>query len=120
MKAVIKLDVPDWQVGQPVTVYFKDTMIKRGVCEFDIKGYGLKPCPFCGRDDTLDYSTAKGNEECKHFEDEACPMFEESDGCPYQMIVCACGKGGCGASSGWKQTLEETIKAWTRRGGEDA
>lgn len=33
MKAVINLDVPEWQIGQPVSVYFPDTMQKRGVCE---------------------------------------------------------------------------------------
>ena len=33
MKAVIELDVPDYQIGQLVTVYFKDTMCKTGVCE---------------------------------------------------------------------------------------
>ena len=33
MKAVINLDVPDYQIGQPVTVYFKDTMVKHGICE---------------------------------------------------------------------------------------
>ena len=33
MKAVIRLDVPDWQIGQNVTVYFPDTMVKHGVCE---------------------------------------------------------------------------------------
>lgn len=32
MKAIIHLDVPDWQIGQPVTVYFPDTMQKKGVC----------------------------------------------------------------------------------------
>ena len=35
MKAIIKLDVPDFQIGQEVTVYFKDTMMKKGVCETD-------------------------------------------------------------------------------------
>ena len=35
MKAAIKLDVPEWQIGQPVTVFFKDTMEKHGVCEAD-------------------------------------------------------------------------------------
>ena len=35
MKAVIRLDVPDFQIGQPVTVYFKDTMQKKGYCEPD-------------------------------------------------------------------------------------
>jgi rubrerythrin len=33
VKAVIKLDVPEWQIGQQVTVYFKDTMCKIGICE---------------------------------------------------------------------------------------
>lgn len=33
MKAVIKLDVPDWQIGQKVSVYFPDTMVKYGTCE---------------------------------------------------------------------------------------
>lgn len=33
MKAVIYLDVPNYQISQEVTVYFKDTMMKRGVCE---------------------------------------------------------------------------------------
>ena len=33
MKAAIYLDVPDWQIGQDVTVYFPDTMIKHGKCE---------------------------------------------------------------------------------------
>ena len=30
--AVIYLDVPEWQIGQPVTIYFPDTMRKRGTC----------------------------------------------------------------------------------------
>ena len=33
MKALIELDVPEWQIGQEVAVYFPDTMRKRGKCE---------------------------------------------------------------------------------------
>lgn len=33
MKATIKLDVPDWQIGKDVTVYFPDTMMKKAKCE---------------------------------------------------------------------------------------
>lgn len=33
MKAVIYLDVPEWQIGQDVTVYFPDTMIKHSECK---------------------------------------------------------------------------------------
>ena len=31
--AIIKLNVPDFQIGKDVTVYFKDTMMKKGKCE---------------------------------------------------------------------------------------
>ena len=33
MKAIIKVDVPEFQVGQSVDVYFRDTMCIKGVCE---------------------------------------------------------------------------------------
>ena len=47
MKAIIRLDVPEWQIGQEVTVYFKDTMMKKSICEKDtitdkLKEYELK------------------------------------------------------------------------------
>ena len=35
MKAVIKLDVPEWQIGQDATIYFPDTMVKKSKCEED-------------------------------------------------------------------------------------
>ena len=38
MKAVIKLDVPDWQIGQEVSIYFPDTMMQKGICEAEHKG----------------------------------------------------------------------------------
>lgn len=33
VRAVIKLEVPEYQIGQPVTIYFKDTMQKFGICD---------------------------------------------------------------------------------------
>ena len=33
MKAIIKLDVPEWQIGQDVTIYFPDTMVIHAKCE---------------------------------------------------------------------------------------
>jgi len=33
MKAVIEVDVPEYQIGQEVSVYFKDTMCVKGVCK---------------------------------------------------------------------------------------
>ena len=35
MKAIIKIDVPEFQIGQEVSVYFKDTMCVKGICETD-------------------------------------------------------------------------------------
>lgn len=35
MKAVIEVDVPAYQIGQEVSVYFKDTMCIKGVCQGD-------------------------------------------------------------------------------------
>lgn len=72
MKAVIELDVPDWQIGQDVSVYFPDTMLKHGKCELlkergavkprvssveqrcgncnkVIEMDGWKACPWCGK-----------------------------------------------------------------------
>lgn len=33
MKALIELDVPEWQIGQEVTIHFPDSMCKKGVCK---------------------------------------------------------------------------------------
>lgn len=33
MKALIEIDVPEWQIGQEVTIYFPDSMCKKGVCK---------------------------------------------------------------------------------------
>ena len=33
MKAIIEVDVPDYQIGQEVSIYFKDTMMIKGVVQ---------------------------------------------------------------------------------------
>ena len=43
MKAIVKLDVPDWQIGQDVTVYFQDTMMKHTKCELLKEQEAVKP-----------------------------------------------------------------------------
>jgi hypothetical protein len=63
----------------------------------------LKPCPFCGN---------SKKPRVKHW---------EGDGCPGYVVVCdATGFHGspglgCGASSGWGETPDESIVAWNRR-----
>lgn len=41
--AVIYLDVPEWQIGQQVTIYFPDTMMKKSVCELLKKQEAVEP-----------------------------------------------------------------------------
>lgn len=33
MQAIIRVDVPDWQIGKKVSVYFPDSMMIHSVCE---------------------------------------------------------------------------------------
>lgn len=39
MKAIITVDVPEHQIGQEVSVYFKDTMCIKGTCESETEVY---------------------------------------------------------------------------------
>lgn len=33
MKAIIEIDIPDFQIGQEVSIYFKDTMMIKGTVQ---------------------------------------------------------------------------------------
>ena len=33
VNACVKIKVPKWQIGQEVSIYFKDTMYIKGICE---------------------------------------------------------------------------------------
>ena len=33
MKAIIQIDVPNYQIGQEVSIYFKDTMMIKGIVQ---------------------------------------------------------------------------------------
>ena len=76
----------------------------------------LETCPFCGKN-VAEITNIQNCEMCANFEDEEmCPSYEE---CGYgHFIVCNVNNGGCGASTGWYQTVEEAINAWNRRDGE--
>ena len=58
----------------------------------------LKPCPFCGQTEYL-CVWAEGIKENRQ----------------YQVVCDASHDGGCGASSGWKDTIMEAKEAWNRR-----
>lgn len=70
----------------------------------------LKPCPFCGKINTLTITSCVELEECKNF--EGC----EFDG--YKTICCDVNKGGCGAASGYAIDESLMIEKWNRRAGE--
>ena len=42
MKAIIRIDVPEYQIGQEVSCYFKDTMNVYGVCEAERTGHWIR------------------------------------------------------------------------------
>ncbi len=71
----------------------------------------LLPCPFCGKQ-IAEIGTCKNMEECEHFEE--CPAVE-----PYVCVVCSINRGGCGASTGYQEGVEQAIAAWNRRCGKD-
>lgn len=59
MKAVINVDVPEWQIGQDVSIYFPDSMLKHGKCllkeeqeavepYMDYDGHDVWRCGKCG------------------------------------------------------------------------
>ena len=53
MKAIIKLDVPEWQIGQDVTVHFPDTMVKHEKCELLKDQEAVEPIPYHRSDGTI-------------------------------------------------------------------
>lgn len=67
----------------------------------------LKPCPFCGKTDSLEVSDCGSLEECG--------MFEECGEFAYKTVVCNVNKKGCGATSGYASTKEEAIEKWNTR-----
>ena len=78
----------------------------------------LKPCPFCGKVDTLEFATRRELEDCPDFDDcEAetcgrgfCDVYDNWD-----CIVCSVSKGGCGASGGYDECPAKAIEKWNTR-----
>lgn len=70
MKAVIKLDVPEWQIGEEVQVFFPDSMCKKGKCELQ-----AEPATWHCLDN---YGGHVNGYECSHCK---MPSVEASDFC---------------------------------------
>lgn len=66
MKAVIKLDVPEWQIGQEVNIFFPDSMHKTAKCEAEKirqRPERLLPCCRCGCKKRTHWYGPKNSEE---------------------------------------------------------
>ena len=69
MKAIIRIGVPEYQIGQEVSCYFKDTMNVKGICEAERTGHWIEEnhdeyeiwiCSECGAHTELDMSEEYG------------------------------------------------------------
>lgn len=60
----------------------------------------LKPCPFCGKTETVAVYSA---EEIDNSDSE------------YYAVCCDYHKGGCGAVGGYRETQEQAVKIWNQR-----
>ena len=68
----------------------------------------LKPCPFCGKTNLF-----VGTEEEIELQDEEDENYRVNS--HTYCVCCDMHKGGCGASSGFRFTVDEAIEAWNRR-----
>ncbi len=83
----------------------------------------FKPCPHCGKVDTLEFATRRELEDCPNFDDcEAetcgrgfCDVYDNWD-----CVVCSVYKGGCGASGGYDECPAKAIEKWNTRTPEQA
>lgn len=73
----------------------------------------LKPCPFCGKS-VAEIDDAKELGGCPYYDD--CDQAEYEQ-CEMHTVVCNVHKGGCGASSGYYDTVEDAVAAWNRHAG---
>lgn len=67
----------------------------------------LKPCPFCGKKDTLELTSCVELEECAN--------FESCDADPFVCVVCSSDKGGCGATGVYSDSEQGAFEKWNRR-----
>lgn len=55
MKAIIQIDVPNYQIGQEVSIYFKDTMMIKGIVQEPKTGHWVMPVQDDGMSDPIYY-----------------------------------------------------------------
>lgn len=73
-----------------------------------VKSEMLFPCPFCGQKETL-FVYDSNEMQMRYMGDE------DYDETPGYLVSCDYLRGGCGASSGYKETKEEAVQLWNTR-----
>jgi hypothetical protein len=67
MKAVINVDVPEWQIGHDVSICFSDSMIKHGKCLLK-EPPGIVRCKNCKH--LIDHYGFMDDGYCKKMQDD--------------------------------------------------
>lgn len=81
-------------------------MIVKMRCGMKDKRFCLKSCPFCGENKAV-------FRDCKEL--QGCDSWEHCREDGMIAVVCDFTAGGCGASSGYRETYEEAATAWNMR-----
>ena len=81
-------------------------MLVKVRCGLEDKQYSLKRCPFCGKNKAA-------FADCK--EVQCCYAWEHCKEDGPVSVVCDFLSGGCGASSGFRESYEEAAEAWNKR-----
>lgn len=73
---------------------------------------GLKPCPFCGKTESVVFVTTEEMESCQNKE---CVYHYHNVGTDMVAVICSTQKGGCGGSGGYYVSEDDASIAWNRR-----
>lgn len=74
MKAIIQIDVPNYQIGQEVSIYFKDTMMIKGIVQEQKTGLGdiliadQCECENCIHEEMCKWKEERHGQECAYME----------------------------------------------------
>ena len=78
----------------------------------------LKPCPFCGSKEAVEYWCHYDVEDCPLHDVDEFENYDECEFAPYchkshTFVVCNAKKGGCGATSGYDD--HDAGMKWNKR-----
>lgn len=116
MKAIIQIDVPNYQIGQEVSIYFKDTMMIKGIVQEPKTGLGdiliadQCECENCIHEEMCRWKEERHGQECAYMQKpktghcKDCKHFEydsvaKVDGIPLIIAHEICNRWGDGCKT---------------------